>query len=42
MPHDDPRPQTDADQKGPADNVTGTDLIVRELGGTVIEEIGED
>jgi DNA polymerase III subunit gamma/tau len=38
--YDDPREQTDPDLPGAAD-VTGTDLIMRELGGKVIEEIGE-
>ncbi len=39
---DDPRLHTDPDQPGSADNLTGSDLILRELGGTVIEESGED
>ncbi|HET7014125.1 MAG TPA: DNA polymerase III subunit gamma and tau [Streptosporangiaceae bacterium] len=38
--YDDPREQTDPDQPGTAE-VSGTDLIMRELGGKVIEEIGE-
>jgi DNA polymerase-3 subunit gamma/tau len=38
--HDDPREQTDPDQPGSV-NVSGTDLIMRELGGQVIEEFGE-
>ena len=38
---DDPRSHTDADAPGSADDLIGTDLIMRELGGTVIEEIGE-
>ena len=40
--HDDPRPLTDPDQPGPADDLTGTDLVMRELGGTVIEETGDE
>jgi hypothetical protein len=40
--NDDPRSHTDADAPGSADDLIGTDLIMRELGGTVIEEIGED
>jgi DNA polymerase-3 subunit gamma/tau len=38
---DDPRFDTDGAAPGSADNVTGTDLILRELGGRVIEEIDE-
>ncbi|HUD35452.1 MAG TPA: DNA polymerase III subunit gamma and tau [Streptosporangiaceae bacterium] len=38
---DDPRFDTDGSAPGSADNVTGTDLILRELGGRVIEEINE-
>jgi DNA polymerase III subunit gamma/tau len=38
--YDDPREQTDPDQPGTA-QISGTDLIMRELGGQVIEEIGE-
>jgi len=34
---DDPRPHTDADDE--TDDLTGTDLVMRELGGRVIEEI---
>jgi DNA polymerase-3 subunit gamma/tau len=40
--HDDPRPLTDPDQPGQADALTGTDLVMRELGGTVIEEAGDE
>ncbi|HYK34223.1 MAG TPA: DNA polymerase III subunit gamma and tau [Streptosporangiaceae bacterium] len=40
--HDDPRPLTDPDQPGPADDLTGTDLVMRELGGKVIEETGDE
>jgi len=40
--HDDPRPLTDPEQRGPGDDLTGTDLILRELGGTVIEETGDE
>jgi DNA polymerase III subunit gamma/tau len=40
--HDDPRPLTDPDQPGQADDLTGTDLVMRELGGTVIEETGDE
>jgi len=40
--HDDPRPLTDPDQPGLADDLTGTDLVMRELGGTVIEETGDE
>ncbi len=36
---DDPRPLTDPTPTSPGDNVTGEDLIMRELGGRVIEEI---
>jgi hypothetical protein len=36
---DDPRPLTDPTPAGPGDDLTGTDLIMRELGGRVIEEI---
>jgi DNA polymerase III subunit gamma/tau len=39
--YDDPREQTDPDQPGSADAIFGSDLIMRELGGKVIEEIGE-
>jgi len=39
--HDDPRPLTDPDQPGSAGDLTGTDLVMRELGGTVIEETGD-
>jgi DNA polymerase-3 subunit gamma/tau len=39
--HDDPRPLTDPDQPGSAADLSGTDLVVRELGGTVIEETGD-
>ena len=38
---DDPRPQTDSEPPGPAGELTGTDLIMRELGGQVIEELRE-
>jgi DNA polymerase-3 subunit gamma/tau len=38
--YDDPREQTDAVAPGTVD-VSGSDLIMRELGGQVIEEIGE-
>jgi len=38
---DDPRPHTDATPGGTANDLTGTDLIMRELGGHVIEEITE-
>jgi DNA polymerase-3 subunit gamma/tau len=40
--HDDPRPLTDPDEQGRADGLTGTDLVMRELGGTVIEEKGKE
>ena len=40
--HDDPRPLTDPDQPGEAGGLTGTDLVMRELGGTVIEESGDE
>jgi DNA polymerase-3 subunit gamma/tau len=40
--HDDPRPLTDPDQPGLADDLTGSDLVMRELGGTVIEESGDE
>jgi DNA polymerase-3 subunit gamma/tau len=36
---DDPRPHTDAATDGGGDDLTGKDLIVRELGGRMIEEI---
>src|SRR5262245_2486139 len=36
---DDPRPHTDADAGSETDGLTGTDLVMRELGGRVIEEI---
>jgi DNA polymerase III subunit gamma/tau len=36
---DDPRPHTDADAGDETDDLTGTDLVMRELGGRVIEEI---
>ncbi len=39
--NDDPRPLTDPIQPGSPQDVTGTDLILRELGGQVIEEINE-
>ncbi|HET9898547.1 MAG TPA: DNA polymerase III subunit gamma and tau [Streptosporangiaceae bacterium] len=39
--NDDPRLITDNSEPGLAD-VTGTDLVMRELGGKVIEEISED
>ena len=39
-PPDDPRPYTDATPDG-AEDLTGSDLIMRELGGRVIDEIGE-
>ncbi len=39
--YDDPREQTDPDEPGSAEVVSGSDLIMRELGGQVIEEIGE-
>jgi len=39
---DDPRPHTDQTRPGSGDDLSGTDLIVRELGGHVIEEIGGD
>lgn len=38
---EDPRLQTDADPPGPDGELTGTDLVMRELGGQVIEEISE-
>ncbi len=38
---DDPRLQTDSEPPGPAGELTGTDLILRELGGQVIEEVSE-
>jgi DNA polymerase-3 subunit gamma/tau len=40
--NDDPRPLTDPQAPASAPDVTGTDLIMRELGGQVIEEIGEN
>jgi hypothetical protein len=39
-PPDDPRPHTDPTPHG-TDDLTGSDLIMRELGGRVINEIGE-
>jgi hypothetical protein len=36
---DDPRPHTDAAAGDETDDLTGTDLVMRELGGRVIEEI---
>ena len=39
---DDPRWMTDPGAPGVADEVTGTDLILRELGGRIIEETDED
>jgi DNA polymerase III subunit gamma/tau len=36
---DDPRPFTDAGADGEADDLTGTDLVMRELGGQVIGEV---
>jgi DNA polymerase III subunit gamma/tau len=39
-PPDDPRPHTDATPDG-AEDLTGSDLVMRELGGRVIDEIGE-
>ena len=36
---DDPRPLTDPTPPSPGDDLTGEDLILRELGGRVIEEI---
>jgi len=36
---DDPRPHTDAEAGDQTDDLTGTDLVMRELGGRVIEEI---
>jgi DNA polymerase III subunit gamma/tau len=39
---DDPRLHTDQSEPGHGDDLSGTDLIMRELGGHVIEEIGED
>lgn len=39
---DDPRLDTDPDETEVADGLTGTELIMRELGGEVIEEVGED
>jgi DNA polymerase-3 subunit gamma/tau len=36
---DDPRPHTDADAGAETDGLTGTDLVMRELGGRVIGEI---
>ena len=36
---DDPRPHTDAESGGETEDLTGTDLVMRELGGRVIEEI---
>jgi len=36
---DDPRPHTDAAAGDESDDLTGTDLVMRELGGRVIEEI---
>ena len=38
---DDPRPLTDPTPPSPGDDLTGTDLIMRELGGRVIGEITE-
>src|SRR5262249_59959111 len=35
---DDPRPHTDASARGAAEGLTGTDLVMRELGGLVIED----
>jgi hypothetical protein len=39
---EDPRLLTDPDQPGQNDDPSGTDLVLRELGGTVIEETGDD
>jgi hypothetical protein len=39
--HDDPRPLTDPAPAGAGDEITGTDLIMRELGGRMIDEISE-
>ena len=39
---DDPRLVTDSAAPGSADEVVGTDLIMRELGGRIIEETDED
>ncbi len=36
---DDPRPHTDAESGGETEDLTGTDLVMRELGGRVINEI---
>jgi hypothetical protein len=38
---DDPRPLTDPAPPGAGDDITGTDLIMRELGGRVIGEVSE-
>jgi DNA polymerase-3 subunit gamma/tau len=39
VPSDDPRPFTDAGGSAETDDLTGTDLVMRELGGRVIEEV---
>jgi hypothetical protein len=39
--NDDPRPLTDPVPAGAGDEITGTDLIMRELGGRMIGEISE-
>ncbi len=39
--HDDPRFVTDSEPDGSGSDITGSDLILRELGGKVIEEISE-
>ena len=39
-PSDDPRPHTDGTPDG-ADDLTGSDLVMRELGGRVIDETGD-
>ena len=38
---DDPRPLTDPAPASRGDDLTGTDLVMRELGGRVIDEITE-
>jgi len=36
--HEDPRPHTDPSSGDASDGLTGTDLVMRELGGLVIED----
>jgi len=38
---DDPRPLTDSEGDDGSDSLTGSDLVMRELGGRIIDEVGE-